>query len=106
LTLRDQAGDDSCVFEQVEGTRHFREEGPTLMNSTAAMPMPMRLMGTVAPAALVAYPWHRASSPVSAGFGLGFGSSFVCVTTGTDLDQATEINTKAHGARRLQETST
>ena len=76
------------------------------MSSTAVMPMPMRLTGSVAPTARDAYPWQRAVSPVSAGFGLGLGSSFVCVTTSTDLDQATEINTKAHGVRRLQETST
>ncbi len=77
------------------------------MSSTAFMPMPKRLTGFVAPSVRAAYPWQRAAvAPVSAGFGLGLGSSFVCVTTGTDLDQATEINTKAHGARRLQETST
>lgn len=76
------------------------------MSSTAVMPMPMRLTGSVAPSARVAYPWQRPLAPVSAGFGLGFGLSFVCVTTGTDHNQATEINTKAHGVRRLQETST
>ncbi len=76
------------------------------MSSTAVMPMPMRLTGFVAPTVRDAYPWLRAQAPVSAGFGLGLGSSFVCVTTSTDLDQATEINTKAHGNRRLQETST
>lgn len=76
------------------------------MSSTAVMPMPMRLTGPVAPSARVAYPWQRAFAPVSDGFGLGLGLSFVCVTTGTDHNQATEINTKAHGVRRLQETST
>jgi hypothetical protein len=76
------------------------------MNSTAAMPMPMRLTGSVAPYARVRVPWQSALAAVSAGFGVGFGSPFVCVTTGTDLNQATEIDTKAHGARRLQETST
>lgn len=76
------------------------------MNSTAVMPMPMQLTGSVAPSARVRVPWQSAVAPVSAGFGDGLGSSFVYVTSATDLDQATEINTKAHGARRLQETST
>ena len=94
------------VSEQVGGTRHAREEGPTPMSDLALMPM-RSTVHVVAPA----YPrprasWLRAVAPVSAGFGGGFGSPFVCVTTGTDLNQATEIDTKAHGARRLLETST
>ena len=76
------------------------------MNSTAVMPMPMRLIEPVTPEARVRVPWQGSYAPVSAGVGLGFGSPFVCVTTGTHLDQATDINTKAHGARRSQETST
>ena len=82
------------------------------MNSTAVMPMPMPIMGSVAPASpsadvqRAAYPWQSSVAPVSAGFGLGLGSSFACVTTTDHLNQATEINTKAHGARRPQETST
>ena len=76
------------------------------MNSTAVMPMPMPLTGSVAPYARVRVPWQSALAPVSAGFGLGLGSSFACVTTTDHLNQATEINTKAHGARRLPETST
>ena len=75
------------------------------MSSTAVMPMPMRLPGTVAPAS---YPerasWRPQAAVVSAGFGLGLGSSFVCVTTNDHQIKAT--NTKAHGNRRLQETST
>ena len=74
------------------------------MSSTAVMPMPMRLTGTVAPDARVRVPWLRAQAPVSAGLGLG--SSFVCVTKTDHQDHATEINTKAYGARRLPETST
>ena len=85
-------------------TRLFWEEGPTLMSSTAVMPMPMRLTGSVAPAARVRVPWQSALAPVSVGFGLG--SSFLCVTTNEHKTQATYINTKAHGARRLQESST
>ena len=93
------------VSEQVGGTTHAREEGPTPMSAQQLMPM-HRTVNVVAPA----YPrprasWLRAMAPVSAGVGFG-GSPFVCVTTGTDLDQATDINTKAHGARRLLETST
>jgi hypothetical protein len=78
------------------------------MNSTAVMPMPMPITGSVAPApyARVRVPWQSSVAPVSAGFGLGLGSSFACVTTTDHLNQATEINTKAHGARRLPETST
>jgi hypothetical protein len=76
------------------------------MSSSAVMPMPMRLTGSVAPDARVRVPWQSALAPVSAGFGLGLGSSFVCVTTANHQDHATEINTKAYGARRLPETST
>ena len=92
------------VSERLGDTRDFREEGPTLMKSTV-MPMPMRLTGSVAPDARVRVPWQCAVAPVSAGFGLGFGSPSY-VTSGTDHNQATEITTKAHGARRLPETST
>ena len=105
MTLPDRADEHSQVSERVGDVRDFREEGPTLMSSTAVMPMPMRLTGSVAPYARVRVPWQSALAPVSAGFGLGFGSS-TCVTSGTDHNQATEINTKAHGARRLPETST
>ena len=76
------------------------------MSNTTLMPM-QRTVHVVAPA----YPrprasWLRAVAPVSTGLGLGFGSAFVCVTSGTDLNQANEIDTKAHGTRRLLETST
>ena len=95
------------VTEQLDDTRLFWEEGPTPMVSTAAMPMPMRLTGFVAPDARVRVPWQSAMAPVSAGCGLGLGSSFSYYVTTTDhQDNATEINTKAHGARRLPETST
>ena len=90
------------VSEAVGGTEHARKEGTTPMSRQALMQM--RLSGSVAPAARAYVPWSRAAAPVSAG--LGFGSPFVCVTTGTDHTQATRINTKAHGARRLLETST
>ena len=79
------------------------------MNSTAVMPMPMRLTGSVAPAALDMrdYSWLRATAPVSTGFGLGLGSSFVCITgDANQKNQTTEINTKAHADLRPQETST
>ena len=72
------------------------------MRCTAAMPMPMRTAGTVAPYARVRVPWQASAASVSA-LGLGLGS-FVDVTG--DENQTTEINTKAHGARRLQESST
>jgi hypothetical protein len=77
------------------------------MNSTATMQMPMRSTGSVAPLALDArgmYSWQRPLAPVSAGF-VG-GSGFVCVTK--DRNQTIELTgaTKAHGARRPQESST
>ena len=76
------------------------------MNSTATMQMPMRSTGSVAPLALDArgmYSWQRPFAPVSAGFSGGLG--FVCVTKNDN--QTTEItDTKAHGARRPQESST
>lgn len=69
--------------------------------STLAL-MQMRQVHVVAPA----YPrsrssWPGAVAPVSAGFGGGFGSPFVCVTAETN--QANDIATKAHGHRRLLE---
>jgi hypothetical protein len=77
------------------------------MSSTLVMPMPMRTEGTVAPYARVRVSsWQRSLAPVSAGLTLGLGSSFVCVTKTDHQGNATEINTKAHGARRLPETST
>ena len=76
------------------------------MSSTAVMPMPMRLTGSVAPDARVRVPWQLAVAPVSAGLGLGLGSSFVCVTKRDHQDHANPINTKAYGARWLPETST
>jgi hypothetical protein len=76
------------------------------MSTSIALPMPMRLTGSVAPDARVRVPWLRAQAPVSAGLGLGFGSSFTCITNAVHLDHATEINTKAYGVRRLPETST
>jgi hypothetical protein len=106
LTLRDERREHARVTEHVGDTRRFWEEGPTPMSSTAVMPMPMRLTGTVAPEARVRVPWLRAQAPVSAGLGLGLGSSFVCITKTDHQDHATEINTKAYGARRLPETST
>jgi len=72
------------------------------MVSTARMPMPMCTAGTVAPYARVRVPWQASAASVST-FGLGLGS-FVGVTG--DRNQTTEINTKAHGARRSQESST
>jgi hypothetical protein len=85
------------------------------MSSIARMPMPMRLMDAVAPDARVRVPWQGSYAKASAGFGGGFGSPFVlapqmgaeaCVTPAANL-QSTEItDTKAHGARRPQETST
>ena len=75
------------------------------MTNIEIMPMPMRLTGSVAPYARVRVPWQSALAPVSAGFGLGFGSPS-CITSDTDQNHVTEINTKAHGARRLPETST
>jgi hypothetical protein len=79
------------------------------MNSTAVMPMPMRLTGSVAPDALGSrdYSWLRATAPVSTGLGLGLGSSFVCITgDANQKNQDAEINTKAHADLRPQETST
>lgn len=78
------------------------------MNSTAVTYMPMQSTGSAAsPAAsrLGMYTWQRPLAPVSAGFSGGFGG-FVCVTN--DRNQTTEItdDTKAHGARRSQESST
>lgn len=76
------------------------------MSTLAAMPTQMR-MGSVAPDARVRVPWQRSVAPVPAGLGLnGPGSSYACITG--DADQAFEITTttKAHGARRSQESST
>jgi hypothetical protein len=106
LTPPERARKHAGVPEQVEDTRHFREEGPTFMNSTVIMPMPKRLMDAVAPAAGVRVPWQGSYAPASVGFGVELGS-FVCVTSGTDLQNTTSgIDTKAHRARRPQETST
>jgi hypothetical protein len=78
------------------------------MNSTAAMQMPMRSTGSVAPLVLDArgmYSWQRPLAPVSAGFSGGFGG-FVCVTKDANQDTTEITDTKAHGARRSQESST
>jgi hypothetical protein len=76
------------------------------MNSTLLMTMPMRTDGSVAPDVRVRVSsWQHSLAPVSAGLGLGVGS-FVCVTKTDHQDNATEINTKAYGVRRPQETST
>jgi hypothetical protein len=75
------------------------------MSNLTVMPMPLRLMGAVAPEARVRIPWQGSYAPASAGVGLELGSRFVCITSGTDLQDTTD-NTKAHGARRPQETST
>lgn len=72
------------------------------MRCTALMPMPMHTTGTVAPYARVRVPWQASAASVSA-FGLGLGAS--SGVTG-DANQTTEINTKAHGVRRSQESST
>ena len=72
------------------------------MSSTVIMPMPMRLTGSVAPTARVRVPWQTA--PMSAGLGLGLGSSFVCITKLGNQDHVTEINHKAYG-RWLPENS-
>jgi hypothetical protein len=69
------------------------------MSTLALMPMRMSL-DTVAPAYPRRASWLGAVAPVSTGFGGGFGS-FECVTS--DTDQANEIDTKAHGHRRLRE---
>ena len=72
------------------------------MLNTAAMPMPMRSAGAVAPYARVRVPWQASAASVSA---LGLGRcSFVGVTG--DANQITEHTTKANGARRSQESST
>lgn len=76
------------------------------MSTIEIMPMPMRLMDTVAPDARVRVPWQGSYAPASAGFGVELGSRFVCVTNPTDLQTTTANDTKAHGARRPQETST
>ena len=104
MTLREESREHAPCHRTVGGTRLVREEGSTLMSSTVIMPMPMRLTGSVAPTTRVRVPWQSATAPVSAGLGLG--SSFVCVTKTDHQDHATEINTKAYGARRLPETST
>jgi hypothetical protein len=106
LTLHDVGDEHDEVPEQLGDTRHSGEEGPTPMSSTEIMPMPMRLTGSVAPDARVRVPWLGAQAPVSAGLGLGLGSSFVCVTKTDHQDHATEINAKAYGTCRLPETST
>jgi hypothetical protein len=77
------------------------------MNSTAAMQMPMPSTGSVAfpvSDARGMYSWQRPLAAVSAGLEGGFGG-FVCVTK--DRNQTIELtNTKAHGVRRSQESST
>ena len=72
------------------------------MRRMELMPMPMRTAGTVAPYARVRVPWQASAASV-ADLGVGFGSP--CVT-GSGNQTTNGIDTKAHGARRPQESST
>jgi len=64
-------------------------------------PMPM-CTAAVAPTARPRSSWLRAVSPMATGLGLGFATpAYVGANT-----QGTEINAKAHGARRPPESST
>lgn len=74
-----------------------------MSNLALMQPMPM-CTASVAPYARPRSSWLRAVSPMAAGLGLVVGlPSFAGVKT---THQGTEINAKAHGARRPQETST